>query len=204
MTATLKPSYKVTATLLNSWGYIWQVDDEKYQSAYESFIKTLKRIKEPPNFFMLRGLEFEKDCYNGLVPDISKIIRDGAYQVYLQKPIKVDDLDVMLVGVLDALKGGVIYDIKRVNQYDLQKYLPSYQHHIYFELVDTADKFVYLVAAGTSDKLEYLTHYQEEYTQDDKIDVAQAISQFYQFLRDNGLWEIYIQNWEIKNIGELL
>lgn len=202
MTATSKPSYKVTATLLNSWGYIWQVDDDKYQDAYNSFLKTLQRIKEPPNFFMLRGLEFEKDCYNGLVPDISKVIRDGAYQVYLEKPLSVDGLNVRLVGVLDALKEGVIYDIKRVNQYDLQKYYGSYQHHIYFELVEDADRFVYLVAAGTNNS--YLNFYQEEYAKEEKIDVAGAISQFYQFLRDNNLWEIYEKNWQINNTGETL
>lgn len=202
MTATSKPSYKVTATLLNSWGYIWQVDDDKYQDAYDSFLKTLQRIKEPPNFFMLRGLEFEKDCYNGLVPDISKVIRDGAYQVYVEKPLSVDGLSVRLVGVLDALKEGTIYDIKRVNQYDLQKYYGSYQHHIYFELVEDADKFVYLVAAGTSN--EYLSFYREEYTKEEKIDVTGAISQFYQFLRENNLWEIYEKNWQIINTGETL
>ena len=202
MTATSKPSYKVTATLLNSWGYIWQVEDDKYPDAFNSFLKTLQRIKEPPNFFMQRGLDFEKDCYNGVVPDISKVIRDGAFQVYVEKPIVVDQLNVTLVGVLDALKEGVIYDIKRVNQYDLQKYLSSYQHHIYFELVGDADKFVYLVAAGTNN--DYLTFYQEEYTHQDKIDVTKAISQFYQFLRDNNLWEIYEKNWEIKNTGETL
>lgn len=202
MTATLKPSYKVTATLLNSWNYIYEVDDDKYKEAYESFLKTLQRIKEPPNFFMLRGLEFEKDCYNGVVADISKVIRNGAFQVYLEKDIKVEDINVRLVGVLDVLKEGVIYDIKRVNQYDLQKYYGSYQHHLYFELVEDAYKFVYLVAAGTSD--EHLTFYQEEYASHEKMDVVKAISQFYRFLRDNNLWEIYTKNWEITNTGETL
>jgi len=151
---------------------------------------------------MQRGLDFEKDCYSGIVQDISRVIRDGAFQVYVEKPIKVDDMNVTLVGVLDVLKSGVIYDIKRVNQYDLQKYYTSYQHHIYFELVEDADKFVYLVAAGTNN--DYVSFYQEEYTREEKIDVSKAISQFYQFLRDNGLWETYKKNWEINNQGETL
>ena len=150
---------------------------------------------------MQRGLDFEKDCYNGLVPDISKVIRDGAFQVYVEKQIKVDDLDVKLVGVLDCLKEGVIYDIKRVNQYDLQKYYQSYQHQMYFEMVEDADKFVYLVAAGTNN--EYVSFYQEEYTRADKIDIAQVISNFFKFLRDNKLWETYIKNWETPT-GETL
>jgi hypothetical protein len=202
MTATSNPSFKVTATLLNSWNYIYQVEDDKTKEAYDSFVKTLQRIKEPPNFFMQRGLDFEKDCYSGIVQDISRVIRDGAFQVYVEKPIKVDDMNVTLVGVLDVLKSGVIYDIKRVNQYDLQKYYTSYQHHIYFELVEDADKFVYLVAAGTNN--DYVSFYQEEYTREEKIDVSKAISQFYQFLRDNGLWETYKKNWEINNQGETL
>jgi len=201
MTATSKHSFKVTATLLNSWNYIYEVDDDKTKEAFDSFVKTLQRIKEPPNFFMQRGLDFEKDCYNGLVPDISKVIRDGAFQVYVEKQIKVDDLDVKLVGVLDCLKEGVIYDIKRVNQYDLQKYYQSYQHQMYFEMVEDADKFVYLVAAGTNN--EYVSFYQEEYTRADKIDIAQVISNFFKFLRDNKLWETYIKNWETPT-GETL
>lgn len=204
MTAQSKHSYKVTATLLNSWNYIWEVDDDKYEEAFASFVKTLQRIKEPPNFFMLRGLEFEKDCYNGTVPEISKVVRDGAYQVYLEKKLTVENLDVTLVGVLDVLKKGIIYDIKRVNQYDLQKYLNSYQHHIYFELVEDAHKFVYLVAAGTSDSQEYLTYYQEEYTKDEKKDIVDVISKFYQFLRDNNLWATYKEKWEITTKGETL
>jgi hypothetical protein len=150
---------------------------------------------------MQRGLDFEKDCYNGLVPDISKVIRDGAFQVYVEKQIKVDDLDVKLVGVLDCLKEGVIYDIKRVNQYDLQKYYQSYQHQMYFELIEDADKFVYLVAAGTNN--EYVSFYQEEYTRADQIDITKVISNFYKFLRDNKLWETYIKNWETPT-GETL
>jgi hypothetical protein len=201
MTATSKHSFKVTATLLNSWNYIYEVDDDKTKEAFDSFVKTLQRIKEPPNFFMQRGLDFEKDCYNGLVPDISKVIRDGAFQVYVEKQIKVDDLDVKLVGVLDCLKEGVIYDIKRVNQYDLQKYYQSYQHQMYFELIEDADKFVYLVAAGTNN--EYVSFYQEEYTRADQIDITKVISNFYKFLRDNKLWETYIKNWETPT-GETL
>jgi hypothetical protein len=201
MTATSKHSFKVTATLLNSWNYIYEVDDDKTKEAFDSFVKTLQRIKEPPNFFMQRGLDFEKDCYNGLVPDISKIIRDGAFQVYVEKQIKVDDLDVKLVGVLDCLKEGVIYDIKRVNQYDLQKYYQSNQHQMYFELVGDADKFVYLIAAGTNN--EYVSFYQEEYTRADKVDITKVISNFFKFLRDNKLWETYTKNWETPT-GETL
>lgn len=202
MIATSKPLFKITATLLNSWNYLWQVEDDKYKDAYDSFVKTLQRIKEPPNFFMLRGLEFEKDCYNGLVQEISSVIRDGAFQVYVEKDIVVEGKNVRLVGVLDTLKSGTIYDIKRVNQYDLQKYYTSYQHHIYFELVQDAENFIYLIGAGTSDN--YLTFYQEEYVKSDKIDIKEVVSKFYQFLRDNNLWQTYKEKWEITNIGETL
>jgi hypothetical protein len=202
MTPTSKHSYKVTSTLLNSWAYIYQVDADKADDAYQSFLKTLQRIKEPPNFFMIRGLEFEKNCYSGVVPVISNTIRDGAFQVYAQKHYVVDGVNVTLLGVLDALKAGVIYDIKRVNQYDLQKYLSSYQHHIYLDLIDDADKFIYLVAAGSNDN--YLDFYQEEYTRADKIDVTQPISLFFQYLKDNGLWQTYLDNWRIEKTGELL
>lgn len=194
MTPIVKPLYKITATLLNSWNYIYQAKPEYQQDALDSFVKYLKRIKEPPNFFMKRGLDFEKDCYNGQVPIISDIVRDAAHQVYAEKILEVDGYQLKLLGYLDALQEGIIYDIKRVNQYDLQKYFGSYQHHIYFELIPEATHFVYLVAAGQSEKVNV---YFEEYARDEMIDIKEVIRSFFSFLEKNDLMQIYIENFQI-------
>jgi len=194
MTPIVKPLYKITATLLNSWNYIYQAKPEYQQDALDSFVKTLKRIKEPPNFFMQRGLDFEKDCYNGQVPIISDIVRDAAHQVYAEKELIVDGYKIKLLGYLDALKEGIIYDIKRVNDYDLQKYFGSYQHHIYFELIPEATNFVYLVAAGQNNNVNIFF---EEYSRDEMIDIKEVIHSFFQFLEKNDLMQTYIENWQI-------
>lgn len=196
MTPIKKPLYKITATLLNSWNYIFQAKPEYQQDAYDSFVKYLNRVKEPPNFFMKRGLEFEEDCYNGQVPIISEIVRDGAFQVYAEKDINVDGYAIRLLGYLDVLKEGIIYDIKRVNQYDLQKYFGSYQHHMYFELVPEATDFVYLIGAGS----KTINVYTEEYTREERIDIAQVIRKFFQYLDENDLTQVYIENWKIDEI----
>jgi hypothetical protein len=197
MTPIKKPLYKITATLLNSWNYIYQSKPEYQKDAYDSFVKYLNRIKEPPNFFMKRGLEFEDACYNGEVPIISDIVNGGAFQVYAEKDIEVDGYYIRMLGYLDTLKEGTIYDIKRVNQYDLQKYFTSYQHHIYFELVPEANDFVYLIGAGSGDSVNVFF---EEYSRSEMIDIKTVIHNFFQFLSEHDLINIYIQNWKIDEI----
>lgn len=199
MTPIKKPLYKITTTLLNSWNYIYQAKPQYQQDAYDSFVKYLNRIKEPPNYFMKRGLDFEELCYNGQVPIISDVVRDGAFQVYAEKDIEVDGYSIRMLGYLDALKEGVIYDIKRVNQYDLQKYFTSYQHHIYFNLVPEATNFVYLIGAGSGDNNKVNVFF-EEYTRQEMIDIKGVIRNFFQFLDENDLTQTYIEHWKIDEI----
>ena len=189
------PLYKVTASLLNSWGYLWQARDEYSVEAYESFLKTLQRIKEPPTFYMQRGIDFEEACVNGQVPEIFEIIRDGTFQYYAEKDLKVDGLDIRLLGYLDVLKAGHIYDIKRTNQYDLQKYFPSYQHHAYFALVPEAIDFTYLIAYGRND--DYLSFAEEKYDRDEATPIEEIIHSFFVWLKEMDLFETYKKHWQI-------
>ena len=65
-----KTSLLLTQTLINSWLYLYQVDGEYYEKAYQDFLKTLKRIPLEDNEIFARGREFEK-----LVPEvIDKIV----------------------------------------------------------------------------------------------------------------------------------
>ena len=196
-----KQYLKITASLLNSWSYQFHCEEQYAEKAREDFIKTLKRIKEPPNKYMLRGIEFEEKCYNGEFPQISEKVEGGAFQVYHEKEIVVDGKDIIVLGYADALKEGIVYDIKRVSRYDLQKYFHSYQHHVYLFLLDNTYKFEYLVAQGPSDK--NLNYYVESYTRDEIIDVKDIVAQFFDYLKSNNLYEIYEQNWKIKK-GEVL
>jgi hypothetical protein len=199
MTKNLEHSSKVlkiTASLLNSWAYIYTCNLEYQQDAYESFYKTLQRIKEPPTEAMLKGIKFEKKCYDNQVPMISNIIENGAYQVYAEKTLMVDNYEVKVLGYLDVLKQGVIYDIKRTMQYDLQKYYHAYQHHTYLYLIDEADSFVYLVAQGYSD--DSINIYTEVYDRADSIPMDIIIKNFYDYLKQNDLFNVYVQNWSIE------
>lgn len=196
-----KQYLKITASLLNAWSYQFHCDEQYAEKAQEDFIKTLQRIKEPPNEYMLRGIEFEERCYNGEFPEISDKVKGGAFQVYHEKELVVDGKDIIVLGYADAVKEGVVYDIKRVSKYDLQKYFHSYQHHVYLYLLDNTHRFEYLVAQGSSDN--NLNFYVEEYTLKDILDVKDIIAQFFDYLKSNGLFDIYEQNWKI-NKGEVL
>ena len=158
-------TFLITPSLLNSWANIWNCVDyvresekdeislEDKQSlareqAFCEFLDTLNRLPSEPNIYMQRGIDFEEECYKGNTV-ISPIIENGAYQISGKKVIKVDGINVLLYGRLDVLKGGIIYDIKRVTKYAPQKYLKSYQHPVYLELFPDAQKFVYLVYDDT-------------------------------------------------------
>ena len=205
MTKTVENSkqyLKITASLLNSWSYQFHCEEQYAEKAQESFLKTLQRIKEPPNQYMLRGIEFEEQCYNGEFPEISEKVKNGAFQVYNEKELNVDGHDIIVLGYADALKEGVVYDIKRVSKYDLQKYFHTYQHHVYLFLYDNSYAFEYLVAQGPSNN--NLNYYVERYTKDEVLNVKDIIAQFFDYLKSNNLFEVYEQNWKIQKGEELL
>lgn len=203
MTKKQRNLYKITASLLNSWNYIFDCNPDYSKEAFDSFVKTLNRIKEPPNFYMKRGIEFEeKCCYSNEHPLITNIIEGGAFQVYAEKDLCVDGMDIKLLGYLDVLKAGVIYDIKRVNKYDTQKYFTSYQHHVYFALVPESNKFVYLIGAGNYDNA--LEYYTETYYREEALDIVTVIETFFNWLKENNLFEVYKEYWKIEDKGELL
>jgi hypothetical protein len=196
MTKKKKPLLKVTATLLNSWGYIFHGPPDYADQSLEDFLKYLHREITEPNFYMKRGIRFEQKCVNGEVPVISDIIKGGAFQTYVEKDIVVKGYDVRLLGYLDVLKEGIIYDIKRVNQYTRPKYFNSYQHHIYLECVPEAKEFHYLVAAGQKD--DNVTLNIETYRQDEKQDLDLVIRQFFAWLEDNMLFDVYLENYNLN------
>lgn len=96
-----------------------------------------------------------------------------------------------MYGRLDVLKGGVIYDIKRVCNYQTQKYKNSYQHKFYMELFPSAKKFVYLAYDGS--RLHTETYYPDECKP-----ISEVISEFMTWLKDHDLLQIYFENWKSK------
>ena len=197
----------VTPSLLNSWLYIWlsrdnvkesandaicleDKQDLEMQKAYDEFLGTLRREQTPPNENMLRGIQYEEDCYKGLT-DASPIIKGGAFQIVGKKYVVVDNVPFLMYGRLDVLKNGIIYDIKRVTRYATQKYLHSAQHGFYLDLFQDARQFTYLAFDGN--KLHQETYYRGQYKPTEAI-----LSDFIQWLRENNLWDVYASLWASK------
>ena len=200
--------YLITPSLLNSWGYIWNCEDnvresekdaisfedkvlDARQKAFEDFLKTLNRITSEPNEYMQAGIDFEEECYKGNTC-VSPIIENGAFQISGSKDVRVNGLNILMYGRLDVLKGGIIYDIKRIWKYSLPKYSKSYQHQFYLELFPKAYKFEYLAFDGT--KLHREVYFPSDNTQE----IECVISQFLEWLKENDLYKIYLEKWRCK------
>lgn len=196
----------ITPSLLNSWGYMWECvnyvreseddkvcledkKDEAIKEARESFLNALNKIYVD-NEYMKLGREFEEECYQGK-NCVSPIIEGGCYQIAGSKRVTVDGIDFVMYGKLDVLKGGVVYDIKRVQMYKPQKYIGSYQHGFYLDLFPRAYKFEYLVYDGN--ELHRETYYRGQY-----VETTKVISDFIKWLKENNLFEIYKEKWRSK------
>lgn len=208
MNTTDKPKrLLITPSLLNSWAYIWlsknlvreaesdtiSLEDKQdlaSERAYGEFLDTLHKVKKEPNEYMLRGIEFEEECYNGNTC-ISPIIQGGAFQIVGKKDVEIDNVPYLMYGRLDVLKQGIIYDIKRVSQYKTQKYFHSCQHGFYMDLFPEAKQFTYLAYDGA--KLHQETYYRGQYKPTDTV-----IMEFANWLRENNLWEDYERLWASK------
>lgn len=188
-----KTSLLLTQTLINSWLYLYQCDGEYYEKCYQDFLKTLKRIPLEDNEIFARGREFEQQVLSGEYKEIYDIIKGGSYQVSKKKELVVDNLDFTIYGIADFIKNGVIYDTKRVNQYELQKYQYSSQHLIYLYLFDDCYEFTYLIVDNSD------TTYEETYKRNDlTLTIENLIHNFISFLKENNLFNIYLENWKGK------
>lgn len=200
--------FLITPSLLNSWLWIWEsakgakeserdimsLEDKKTDAmakAKEDFLRTLNRVPSEPNEYMLAGIQFERDCYEGKTP-ISPIIEGGQFQTVGKRNARVDGIDYLMYGRLDVLKGGIIYDIKRVWKYSPPKYAWSSQHGFYLDLFPRAKEFQYLIYDG--DRLHI-----EAYYPDEVKPTATIISQFSRWLGENGLLDTYKEKWKSRH-----
>ena len=205
-----KPRYLITPSLLNAWLYIWEsarnvieyekdevcLEDKRTDTMEKSkldFIDTLNKIQKEPNEYMKEGLAFEDRCYKGNseCAKINEIIKGGAFQIVGTKQITVDDIDFLMYGRLDVLKGGVIYDIKRVWKYKKPKYQWSSQHRFYLDLFPEAKMFEYLIYDGS-------TMHLERYFSDNCTPTELIIKDFIKWLKKENLLEIYLEKWRAK------
>jgi hypothetical protein len=200
----------MTQSLLSSWLYMFkappfEVDEiEHAEKARDSFLSVLRREAREPSKAMLAGREFEELVYKaawdgadeshawiGAARKISEVVKGGQFQVKASKDLLVAGMDIVLYGVLDCLKAGVVYDIKYTGKYDVGKFLNSPQHPAYMELVPEAEKFVYLVSNGRS-------IWREAYSRTETPSIVPIIEDFFCWLEANELMGTYMEKWATK------
>lgn len=120
--------------------------------------------------------------------------KGGQQQVKVGKDIKVGDEEFYLFGYIDVLQPTTILDIKTCTKYKESKYRDSIQHSIYQYCTGVKD-FKYVVADYNS------TAYPENCIivdtsinelEDAERRIKGRISNLVHFLKDNNLWDDYI------------
>lgn len=190
---------RITQSLLSSWEWSFKKDD-----GYEEFLKALKRERTPPTKIMLDGIAFENVLNSVLrgehipkdhewykvITEMARELDGSQQQVTLFRDITVSGQPFLLHGVLDYLHAGIIYDCKFSKRYELNKYLNSPQTPMYLELVPEARLFEYIISDGK-------WVYREKYPREIVPSIRDTINQFYKYLLQHNLWEIYEQHWRV-------
>lgn len=191
--------YYITASLLNSWQYNIK------NGTLEDFIKVLNKEQFEPTESILKGFEYEKYMQKNFEETLN-----GAYQVKVSKEYG----DYLLYGIIDCLKGGIIYDYKYTKNYEVGKFFNNHQTLMYLEMVPEAKKMVYLI----TNKFEQKAHisvpidnenvatvettveiFREEYTKDMFPETMNSIlHKFEQWLKQYNLFDLYKEKWKCK------
>lgn len=197
--------YLVTQSLLSAYSYMFKGGDD----AFESFITTLKREPTPQTYAMAQGLSFEDDVYGYAGGDeivntqweegikkVAGVIKSAPTQVRLSRDITVNGVDFLLYGILDAIRCGVIYDVKFSSKSldsveAAGRYLESPQHPAYMYLAPEAYKFEYLVSDGQELYIESYMRHQVPY-------IGDYIAEFLSGIRHMDLFGLYAERWQVQ------
>ena len=190
--------YYITPTLLNSWQYNIK------NGTLEDFIKVLNKEQFEPTESILKGFEYEKYMQENYEETLN-----GSYQVKVSKEYG----DYLLYGIIDCLKGGIIYDYKYTKNYEVGKFFNNHQTLMYLEMVPEAKKMIYLIT-NKFEKIEYPDIkfkdtakveyevgdiFKEEYTKDLFPETIESVlHKFIEWLKAYNLYELYIEKWKCK------
>jgi hypothetical protein len=200
----------ITQSLLSSWSYLYSCYEDSQEDAYNDFLLTLRKEPKEQTDAMLAGIMFENEVYKVVrgesrapheqwesgIQAVAARLSGASIQVKGSVDIVVDEQPIHLYGILDALKMGVIYDVKFTTKSFTSaelagKYLNSPQHPAYMRIVPEAMAFTYLVSDGSDLYTE--TYRRNEYT---PIDVT--IRDFLHFLKETELMPIYQERWKAQ------
>lgn len=190
--------YYITPSLLNSWTYNIK------NGTLEDFIKVLNKEEFEPSESILKGFEFEK-----YMQENYKETLNGSYQVKVSKEYG----DYLLYGIIDCLKGGIIYDYKYTQNYEVGKFFSNHQTLMYLEIVPEAKKMIYLIT-NKFDKTEYPDIdfkdtakieykvgdiFKEEYTKDLFPETIESVLyKFESWLKEYKLFNLFTEKWKCK------
>ena len=200
--------YLLTHSLLSSWLNAIREDPREdattERDRYAEFLNTLNRVDTPPTEAMQNGIDFEElvtSIANGAdwqtdrenrwydaACKVAEIVKGGQFQFRAKKTVTVNGVTFLLYGRLDVLKAGDIDDIKFSQSYERGKYFDSTQHPMYMELVPEARQFRYIISNGTN-------VWTETYTREETPDIYPIISDFVDWLSENGLLPLYKEKW---------
>ena len=196
--------YVITQSQISSWAYCHSCGPDYAEEAVSDFEALLRKEPRETSPAALNGIEFEDAVYDIVkgvprththpkwesgIQAVATIIKGSQLQVKGSRPLTCCGMDFLVYGKLDALRAGVIRDVKFSNKgfssAELQgKYLESPQHPLYMYIWPDAYKFEYVVSDGTD-------VYVETYTRDQTRDAKDVISEFIRGISDMGLLETY-------------
>lgn len=127
---------------------------------------------------------------------VADIITGAQFQVPVSCDLQVAGQDFWLYGICDAVKAGVIYDVKfrmkSLGSDDVYgKYLDCSQHPLYLKALPEAFRFEYLVSDGTD-------LYVEKYNRQNSKPIEEHIMNFWAWLHTKPeLMKIYQEKWVV-------
>lgn len=201
--------YLITQSLLSAWSYAHTCYESCAEEAYEEFLNAINRVPKEATPEMQNGIDFENEVYkeaagvprtphpyweNG-IKAVATVIKGAQTQVKAQRECTVGKKTLLVYGILDALRAGVICDVKfsnkSFNSAEIAgKYLDSSQHPTYFYLVPEAYRFEYLVSDGED-------IYTESYTRENARQFEEIAAEFLDSIEAMGLMSIYEKKWAV-------
>lgn len=200
----------ITQSLLSAWGYAHTCYEGCAEDAYMEFLNTLNRVPRETTKEMQNGIDFENEVYKEAfnlkrtphknweqgIKSVASIVKGAPTQVKVQSELTIREHTILAYGVLDALKAGVIYDVKFCNKSfgsaELAgKYLDSPQHPAYLFMVPEAREFTYLVSDGVD-------LYTETYNRSNSRPFHDIVDDFLYSIDAMGLMPVYLEKWQAK------
>lgn len=145
----MKSGFLITPSLYSGWAY-WRDNDSAGKG---DVLDILNKVRRERTATMQAGIDFEdavkRACEEGTgedecVSEAARIVAGGMWQRKVRRELDGD----LLYGIADVVKRNTIFDIKRVNRYDVGKYEWSIQHLIYMYATGI-ENFGYVITDGS-------------------------------------------------------